>query len=55
MKLNNMILILLSGHFHVVVFVIVKEVYKLFSFSRHISCTFWRLGYHGKERTLLGA
>ena len=32
--------ILLSGHFHVEVFVIVKEVNKLFSFSRHISCTF---------------
>ena len=41
-KPNNMILILLSGHFQVVVFVIVKEVYKLFSFSRHIICTFGR-------------
>ena len=41
-KLNNMILILLSGHFHGVVFVIVKEANKLFSFSRHISCTFGR-------------
>ena len=41
-KLNNMIFILLSGHYHVEVFVIVKEVDKLFSFLRHISCTFGR-------------
>ena len=39
-KLKNMIIILLSGHFHREVFVIVKEVSKLFPFSRHISCTF---------------
>ena len=39
-KLYNMIIILLSGHFHSDVFVIVKEVSKLFPFSRHISCTF---------------
>ena len=37
-----MIFILLSGHYHVEVFVIVKEVDKLFSFLRHISCTFGR-------------
>ena len=41
-KLKNMIIILLSGHFHKEVFVIVKEVNKLFSFSRHISRTFGR-------------
>ena len=39
-KLKNMIIILLSGHFHREVFVIVKEVNNLFPFSRHISCTF---------------
>ena len=39
-KLYNMIIILLSGHFHSDVFVIVKEVSKLFPFSRHIRCTF---------------
>ena len=39
MKLKNMIIILLSGHFHREVFVIVKEVNKLFPFSGHISCT----------------
>ena len=39
-KLKNMIIILLSGHFHWEVFVIVKEVTKLFPFSRHVSCTF---------------
>ena len=39
-KLKNMIIILLSGHFHREVLVIVKEVSKLFPFSRHISCTF---------------
>ena len=40
LKLKNMIIILLSGHFQREVFVIVKEVSKLFPFSRHISCTF---------------
>ena len=40
LKLKNMIMILLSGHFQREVFVIVKEVGKLFPFSRHISCTF---------------
>ena len=54
MKLNNMILILLSGHFHVVVFVIVKEVYKLFSFSRHISCTFGRSRVPWKRKNTAG-
>ena len=39
-KLKNMIITLLSGHFHREVFVIVKEVNKLFPFSRYISCTF---------------
>ena len=41
-KQKNMIIILLSGHFHREVFVIVvivKEVNKLFLFSRHISYT----------------
>ena len=42
-KLKNMIIILLNGHFHREVFVIVKEVSKLFPFSRHISCTFWSI------------
>ena len=37
-----MIFILLIGHFYVEVFVIVKEVNKLFSFSRLISCIFGR-------------
>ena len=41
-KLKNKTFILLSGHFYLVVFVIVKEINKLFSFSMHISCTFGR-------------
>ena len=53
-KLNNIILILLSGHFHVVVFVIVKKVYKLFSFSRHISCTFGRSRVPWKRKNTAG-
>ena len=42
LKLKNMIFIMLIGHFYVEVFVIVEEVNKLFSFSRHISCIFGR-------------
>ena len=49
-----MILILLSGHFHVVVFVIVKEVNKLFSFSRHISYTFGRSRVPWKRKNTTG-
>ena len=51
-KLNNMIRILLSGHFNVVVFVIVKEVNKLFSFSRHISFTFGRSRVAWKRKNI---
>ena len=42
LKLKNMICILLIGHFYVEVFIIVEEVNKLFSFSRHTSYIFWR-------------
>ena len=48
-----MILILLSGHFHVVVFVIVKKVNKLlFFFSRHISCNFGRSRVPWKRKNI---